>query len=237
PSRREPHFTRILADAAPGLFEIVPEIAARAGDSLWAYGGADTLRAVRARLPEGVTLKAHGPGFGLAVVDAPHATVEAARALVRDIVPFEQRGCLSPRLLLFRGEAAAARGFARRIAAELVRANEQVPAGRLEPDESAEVAKFRDTFAYTGVLEAAASGFVAVTEACLEPAPSGRNLLLFPCAELDASLSSVAPNVTAVGVAGNPELVAALSRALPRARVGPLGRMQRPPIDGPVDRR
>lgn len=238
PSRREPHFTALLAEAAPGLFEIVPELTPTAGDSLWAYGGDEALRSIASKLAPGVTLRAHGPGFGLAVVDVAHATPETARSLADDIAPFEQRGCLSPRLLLFHGDLTAARTFAKLVAAELTTAAQRIPPGRLDPAESAEIAKFRDTFAYAGVLEPAGAGFVSVPdEPCLEFAPPGRNLLITAVSSLDTSVRSLLPSITAVGLATAPQTDTLLTTALPQARMSRLGDMQRPPLDGPVDRR
>jgi hypothetical protein len=238
PSRREPVFTKLLAEAAPGHFEVVPELTPSARDSLWAYGGDASLSALAERLPRGAVLHAQGPGFGVAVVEAPLATRSAARDLAADIAPFDQRGCLSPRLLLFLGTAAEARVFAALLAEELEAVAERIPRGRLEPDEAAEIALFRDTFAYAGELLAAGPGFVALSpDERLEPAPVGRNLLISPALDREAALSALRSEVTAIGVAARESLHGTIAQLLPRARRCALGTMQRPPLDGPADRR
>jgi hypothetical protein len=236
-SRREPHFARLLQEAAPGLFELVDELTFESGDHVFAYGADTTLAAVRARLPPGATLHAHGPGFGIALLDARHATAEAARALALDVSAFDQRGCLSPRAAFVVGDAQAARDFSASLAQALAERARAVPLGRLDDAERADVARFRDAAAYAGTLLAAGPGFVfAADTADTLLAPAGRNLSVAPVSSFDAALSSLDPAlVTAIGVAG--PLVDVVTRALPLARISELGRMQRPPFDGPADRR
>ena len=75
-----------------------------------------------------------------------------------------------------------------------------------------------------------------------------RSLLLPPplratvVVRCDAPLASelIAPlagHVAALGGSGDGELFAAMSAACPKARRSPIGRMQKPPLDGPVDQR
>jgi hypothetical protein len=239
PSRREPHFARLLAAAAPGLFEIAPELRASAKDHVWAYGGDESLAAVRAQLPVGVTLHAQGPGFGLAVVDATAVSPSTAEALARDLVPFDQRGCLSPRAALILGDAALTRRFASLLAEAQASLAERIPLGRLDAAEQADLVRFRDAALYAGALEPAGPGWLFVAaDARPALAPVGRNLHLSPVTDLDAALSALGrERITAAGVAGPTELFAEVARALPEARVSELGRMQLPAFDGPADLR
>jgi len=238
PSRREPHFARLLAEAAPGLFELTEKIRAERGDHVWAYGGEASLDAVRAGLPAGVELHARGPGYGIAVIDAARVTPETAALLAADIVPFEQRGCLSPRLVLVVGATDVAERFAWLAAEALAEAGERVPVGRLDDAELADARAFRDAYRYAAVLFSAGPGVVAssATERW-GVAPSGRNLVVAACSEPLNLLSQRAPELTTVGVAAAPALRDALRKCLPHARVVPLGTMQRPPFEGPADPR
>ena len=238
PSRREPVFARLLAEAAPGLFEIVPELAPEPGDAVYAYGSDETLEAVRASLPSGVAFHAHGAGIGVAVVDSPHATSETARALARDVVPFDQRGCLSPRALVFVGTDAEAGAFAGLVARELATLAVDVPLGTLDPEENADVDRFRDTVTYAGETFAAGPGWLGVSARdAFGVAPIGRNLLVVPTSDPVRLLAPATRLIAALGFATDSTLESELARALPFARRGALGRMQRPPFDGPVDRR
>jgi Acyl-CoA reductase (LuxC) len=238
PSRREPHFARLLAEGAPGLFELVDDFAPAGGDHVFAYGSDTTLAAIRARLPPGAALHAHGPGFGIAVVDVRHATAEAAHALAADVAAFDQRGCLSPRAAFVLADRAETERFAELLARALAERARSVPLGRLDDAEQADVARFRDALIYAGSLLAAGPGWVSVTDGAALLAPVGRNLCVVPAASITQALSVFdASRLTAVGVAGPSELATELRRALPGARVSELGRMQRPAFDGPADRR
>jgi hypothetical protein len=238
PSRREPAFARLLAEAAPGLFEIVEMLSPELGDAVFAYGTDETLDAVRASLAPGVRFYAHGSGIGVAVVDAPHATRETARALALDVVPFDQRGCLSPRALVFSGSDAEARAFAELVAHELSALADKIPLGALDPDEAADVTRFREATTYAGSAVAAGPGWIAVGDRdALAVAPVGRNLAVVPCDDPEPLLAARASAIAALGLSAAPGLARRLCRALPLARSSALGRMQRPPFDGPVDRR
>ena len=74
-------------------------------------------------LPAGVLLRGHGPGFGLVVCDESSIDDENLARFVDglslDIVLFDQRGCLSPRLVLFQGSAASATKLAQALAKAL----------------------------------------------------------------------------------------------------------------------
>lgn len=237
PSRRDPVFVRALERATQGrLFVVVDELRPEAGDELWAYGSDATLAEIRRSLPAGVRFHAHGSGIGVAVVDAAHVHRDTALALARDIAPFDQRGCLSPRLALVRGSARDALELARLVAAALSELELRIPLGELDADERADVLRYRDTLAYSGQLEAAGRGWVG-TASAPAIAPVGRNLHVTATPAPHNLLAPLARGVAALGISGPPELAARLAAALPAARASGLGSMQRPALDGPVDRR
>ncbi len=236
-SRREPHFARLLAAALPGAFELVEELEPRSGDSVWAYGSDQTLSALRQKLPSGAVLHAGGPGYGVAVLDDDHADLQAARALARDMLAFDQRGCLSPRVACFVGGLSRAHAFAAALAAELAHFAQQVPLGKLSQEEAAEATRFRDTLSYAGRLFPAGPSAVAVIDDRLVLAPAGRHLALMVTRDPLVRLAPVASEVTALGLATAPALAQALRQALPKARASALGSMQSPAFDGPADLR
>jgi hypothetical protein len=256
PSRREPALIEALHAQAPGLFEVVARIEPEAGDHVFAYGSDGTLEALRRELPKGTVLHAHGSGFGVAVVDlarapstsGPDGDGETAQAIAIDTACFEQRGCLSPRFVLALGDPSRVRRFAERLAAELAELERQLPIGQLDPAERAEGIWYRQCAACFGEVIAAGSGAVSVRDAA-EPAwfeadgvaalqvpPAGRYLDVLAVRRLEPALEALRPWLTTAGC-GSPELEARVGRVLDPIRVCALGRMQRPPFDGPVDRR
>jgi hypothetical protein len=243
PSRREPVTLRLLERGAPGLFRAVERLGPRAGDHLWAYGDTDTLDSVRREAPEGVATHAHGPGFGVVFVDATEAaprdlTVTAA-AVADDVVPFDQRGCLSPRVVFALGGPSRIRAFAEALSEALARAGRQIPLGRLDSEELAGRARYRDTLLATGTLLPSGDGFVGLDldgRAVAVP-PVGRNVHVMRCAGPEHVTGALGSAVTSIAVAGDGALVERVSSLFPHARVTEPGRMQTPPFDGPVDRR
>ena len=155
-SRREPEMAELLLAGAPKAFQLVTELSPHAGDRLWAYGSDETLDEVAVTLPPGVAFHGHGSGFGVGVIDRSTSDVELAELLPRlaeDIALFDQRGCLSPRVLLrrVRGAELAHEVIAESLAARADACSKtRVPRGRLEPEEAAEISTFCDSASYFG---------------------------------------------------------------------------------------
>jgi hypothetical protein len=231
-TREEVFAPALIAACDPELREtlrLVDRIEARAGDEVHLYGSDESIASMRAGLAAGVVVHAHGTGIGVAV--AWEGREEDARALARDVVPFDQRGCLSPRIAFVRDNA---RGFARALAAALRTLSEAVPRGRLHREELAQEARFRDTAAVVGEVFDAGPGQVALVREALLIAPTGRNMAVVQCDDPERILRPVAHHVAAIGLSGEGE---AVRRACPGARVTAIGSMQRPLLDGPVDLR
>lgn len=241
PSRREPEMAELLLGGAPGSFRIVSELTPRAGDRLWAYGSDETLSEVATTLPPGVAFHGHGTGFGVAVVDdsvGESGCSDLVARLAQDIVLFDQRGCLSPRVLLVGAGSGVARDLARALAKELERLEGKVPRGQLDPAEAAAITSFRDTTSFLGEVYPAGLGFVSCgsDERWLLP-PSGRNLHVIPTGDPRPQLAALRPMITSCAFAGRAAFGASLRSSLPGARLCEFGKMQRPPFDGPVDLR
>jgi hypothetical protein len=239
-SRRDPGLANALHELTPGLFEIVPELAPAAGDRVWAYGADATLASLRASLPAGVWLHAHGHGFGAVVVEERDGRdpLAEARAIALDTLLFDQRGCLSPRVVCVRGSESAARELAEALAAELGKLELEVAPGPRSPPELAEARRWHDAAAYAFELFAAGSGLVSFSATGeLSLPPVGRNLHVVGVSDPLRTLAPFHQHLTCVGVSASAELESQLRSALGGARFASLGEMQRPPLDGPVDRR
>lgn len=205
------------------------------------YGHDATLAQVAATLPAGIRVRAHGAGMGIAVVGGTAELGDAAEAIAASVIPFDQRGCLSPRVVLIEGGHERASSLAHQLASSLARGAQRVPIGTLSPEERAETTRYRDTCRMVGDLFEAGGGCVGLTSETFWVPPVGRNLHVVSCDPSRAAvlLSPLRRVVAAVGIAGSEHdaLPAAVLEVLPRARVSAADRMQKPPLDGPVDRR
>ncbi|MEO7032299.1 MAG: acyl-CoA reductase [Polyangiaceae bacterium] len=240
-SRREPEMAELLLEGATNSFRLVDELTPHSGDRLWAYGSDATLEQVAVTLPPGVAFHAHGSGFGVAVIDGalPDSDVnELLSRLAEDIALFDQRGCLSPRVVLVGTGLNQAQSIARALATELTRVEQRIPRGRLAAAELAEITTFHDTASFAGELLPAGLGYVSVAEsATWSIPPIGRNIHVLPTSDPVKSLTSLRPMITSCAFAGAAALRNALRAALPGARLCSFGNMQAPAFDGPVDRR
>jgi hypothetical protein len=204
------------------------------------YGRDATMVQLAESLPEGVWVRAHGAGMGLVVVGTSSDLAQTVEAIVADVIPFDQRGCLSPRVVLVEG-AGRASALAQSIARSLRRGAEAVPMGRLLPEELEERTRYRNICRMAGELFEAGEGSVGVGEGRIWVPPVGRNVHVVACelSRVAEVLLPVQSAVAALGVAGESAdpLVSVVAGSLPRARVSPVGMMQRPVLDGFVDGR
>jgi hypothetical protein len=244
PSRREPEMAQLLYRASQGAFELVDSLSPEPGDPLWAYGTDETLARLRDTLPGGVRFHAHGSGMGAVVVgpDLPRTAAafeDAADRIAKDTIAFDQRGCLSPRIVLFEGDTESAAGLAQALARALARWEQRVPRGALNDSEAADFFWYRDTMTYAAEALPAGKGLVVLdpTQDRLIVPPIGRVLHVTCTGNAERLLTEVGRRVTSVGIAGHEHLEGRLRISLGERRYGPVGTMQSPPLDGPVDRR
>jgi hypothetical protein len=245
PSRREPIMTTLLEKGARRSFHVVRELDPWPGDHVFAYGSDDALRTVIGAFPSSVVVHAHGSGIGIAVVALGRAgdteIEEIARRLVADVVAFDQRGCLSPRLCAMVGDVDVGRirEFATALARALDEAEATVPRGALSPSELADIVRYRDAVRYAAEILPAGRGWVGLdtTGPSLVVPPLGRNVHVFRCEHVETTLRPLARKIAAFGFHGPAELGTVLAGLFPGARGSVVGGMQRPAFDGPVESR
>ena len=240
PSSRDPVLSRALIEAtrdeAIALVEERDVSAVEAGE-IHVYGTSETIAAVRARAR--VAVRGHGPGMGIAVVTATAGEKMAAESLACDVVPFDQRGCLSPRVAFVEGSSERAFAFAAFLHQSLLEWSERVPRGVLSREERSDAVNWTDTVAFAGRVLRDEAHAVAIADdrAVPFPPPPGRHVLVVAAPTIEAIFARAAifaPFVVAVGT-DDPARIAPF--APPHARKSLLGRMQHPSLDGPVDRR
>lgn len=234
PSRREPHLVTALLDLVPELAvtTVSKQEALMFRGEVHVYGRAETIDAYRASLPQTSVLTSHGPGFGVAFVSAADDLDEAAAKIADDVVLFDQRGCLSPRMTFVEGSDGRAHELGHLLVAKLDA--HPVPRGQLTTDEHAEARTFARTMEVAFDLLEGASATVAVAPSSASPmiAPTGRNMYVMSVSPgQGVELGALAPFVTVVGAETD------VPWRPPGARLSKQGSMQSPPLDGPVDRR
>ncbi|MFJ5367720.1 acyl-CoA reductase [Bosea sp. CER48] len=220
----------------------------READTVIAYGGNETLTALRARLPVTTRFLPHGHKIGFGVVAREALDSRKAPALARlaahDVVRYEQQGCYSPQMLFVeRGGRVEAAEFARYVAQELGTLASRHPRRALSPGEAASIATWRgaqETRAMEGAAELLgepSDSWSVVHVAAAEPlSPTGlnRSLKLVAVESLDDIPALIAPYrsfLQTAGVAAAPERLFRLSEQLGKAgisRIAPLGRMTAP---------
>jgi hypothetical protein len=240
PSRRDPTFARALVREAedPSIrLDEALDVAEVPRGELHVYGHDATIADVCARAREGVRVVAHGSGLGVAWVSTRADLSRAARALAEDVVVFDQRGCLSPRVALVEGPAADA--FADALHAELERLEAVVPRGPLPREERGASERYVATMAYAhrALVGTAHVVGVAPPGAPIAPSPAYRHVHVAPCRSVADARALIAPLLPSVIAIGSDDEDAARRLAPRWARVSALGQMQRPRLDGPVDAR
>ena len=185
--------------------------------------------------------------MGVVVVGKSADARRAADQVAQDVIAFDQRGCLSPRVVFVEGGPAEATAFAQALAARLEAWAERVPLGRLWPEEREQKQHYLLTCRMAGRVWEGAWGAVGLTPTALWVGPPGRHVHVVACEEpredwvgqLASMLAPLRHYVVALGIAGaSSDALVATARALcPEARVSDVGQMQRPLLDGFVDLR
>jgi hypothetical protein len=252
PSSADPVSARAFAES---LRAIDPGVAAAVAigsdakaldlaDAVVAHGSDETIATIRERVGARRPFLGYGHKVSFAAVGAAVDPGLAAQRLARDVALWDGRGCLSPAWALVRdsprGRAAE---LARALAASLEELEEELPRGRLDTAEAAELLELRARAAVREgtrlEMAAGASTWTVALEAGDVRPPPGlfRFLSIVPFTDdgaLGRFAGSLAPHLSCVGHAGFAGEVPALASAALSAgasRLCPLGRMQLPPLD------
>jgi hypothetical protein len=245
-------FARTLAEVDPGLAECVAVTYWEGGreelegavfaeaDAIIAYGADETISDVRARVPAGVRFLGYPTRVGAGVIAAGalggRQEAEAlARAAARDVVAFDQQGCVAPHVLFVeRGGATGPERFAEGLAAALEEAAGRMPRKAMDPGESAAIHQLRAEAEVRGATVLASAGgtewTVVVEEGRgFEPSPLNRVIRVHPVDAVEEALEGLAEvgrRLQTVALAANPEQAESLAEklgALGATRIVPVG--------------
>lgn len=254
-------FARLLAEVEPRLAEVLAIVWFKGGDTtseralfaeadtVLAYGGNDTLTALRQQVPVSTRFLPHGHKLSVGLVsaaalDVAHAPA-TARAAALDVVRYEQQGCYSPHTYyVARGGRVTPREFAQQLAGELAALQHKFARRTLTLEESASVAGWRQGqemqgFAGAGVEllgDAGAAWCVAYAEqaSALLPCALNRTVQVQAVDRLEDTLPLLAAQrevLQTVGLAAAPQELHALAERLGAAgatRLCAIGQMTAP---------
>jgi len=245
PSRRDPAFARALVEAANAFgddqirIDDDFDVAAVEEGEIHVYGRDETIAEMRKHARPSVRLRGHGSGMGVAWISGSAHLEKAARGLADDVVVFDQRGCLSPRIALVLGDEARASALADALHAELDRLDVSIPRGAVPADERAAAGRYVATMTYAcrALVGSHHAIGVAPPGAPLVLPPPYRTLHVAACSSLEDAAKLLAPLAKGIVTVGSDDAATARQLAPPWARIASLGAMQRPPLDGPVDLR
>lgn len=223
----------------------------RNSDAVSVYGSDATINAIQNLLDRSTPLIAHGHGVGAAFVErgAIRGRVQRmlwAERLALDIAAYDQRGCLSPQVILVDSDdPKRTHKLALNLSAALSKLEGTLPRGPLPEEAAIAQSQWRNTLAACGDVIEGTTHTVAITGIDMDPTamlgPGYRNVLLVPCSNAQHALALLEPwgqTLKALGVAPDGEaLTRVLSQLSPQLRpnVSAAGTMQTPTFDARAD--
>ena len=206
------------------------------------YGGDEAVAAIRERVPSDTELIVYGPRTGIGVF-LPDAPQEAAGLLARDALAYEQRGCISPRLVYVVGSKPLE--VARVIARELKRESERLGKPPMTEAEAVALRRVRAEWEFAGISDGSTLALgpadlnwtvLARDAPGIEAQALPRALWVYGVRDLEtlrAALQPLEGRIQGLGYAGRQgeRQLAGLAVELGVSRVCPLGRMAWPPPD------
>lgn len=206
------------------------------------FGGHAAVRAVRETLPPDIDLIVYGPRVGIAVF-LPDAPFEAADRLARDVCAYEQRGCVSPRVVFAVGRDPL--DLSDRIASGLARETARASPPGLSEEEAVALRSVRAECEFAGLEDGSTrvSGpsdlswsVMAYRDAGVDTVALPRAVWVYGIPSVEALHQILRPlegRIQSIGYAGSEqedELVRLAAR-LATSRICPLGEMAWPPAD------
>ncbi|MBT8398042.1 MAG: hypothetical protein HKO65_00910 [Gemmatimonadetes bacterium] len=223
------------------------ETVLNAADLAVVYGGDETVRWVRERLPPHVPLRAyrHRMGFGLVGRGALSSDDEgsaggrsSARAAALSVAIFDQRGCVSPHVFLVEtGGEVTPEEWAVNLGTALEEVERTLPSGSLTLEEGAAIQQLRgaaelaESMGEGTVLHGGKDGSWTVRfvpGGTVAPSCLGRTVRVIPVQDMEESLETLKawmPYLQTVGMAGLDDRLPVLAEALARmgvSRITPL---------------
>ncbi len=219
----------------------LPQAWLDAADAAVLFGRDETIATLRAALPPGIPILAHGHKISFAIVfdDPKFRSVNGA---ARDGSIFDQQGCLSPHAIFVReNDALTAGAYARMLARAMARFEKHTPRGALTISEANGIRTLREETAFRAAngepLELLASPDTAWTvivdrTAQILPSPGNRVIFVKPLArDFSAMLAPHGAHLSTCGIAPVNAANRDFAAAHGFSRICAIGKMQQPPPD------
>lgn len=208
------------------------------------YGGDEAVTGVRSMLPPGSDLVVYGPKVGVGVVLQDAGAAVAAEALARDVCAYEQRGCVSPRLVFTLGKGAR-ETVAEELSRALGRLVKDTDRARLTPAEASAIRGLRSEVELgahgqdarvVGPVDDLGWTVITGSRPHIETRALPRVVRVYSAPDLESwgrLLQPLRGRVQAVGYAGESgrQHLAREAAVLGACRVAPFGRLAWPPVD------
>lgn len=251
-------FARLLAEVHPPLADCLAVVWWRGAggeeadalyaqaDTVLAYGGNQTLDALRRRLPVTTRFLPHGHKLGFGLIGAQALDTLKAPGMARlaawDVMRYDQQGCYSPHVFYVqRGAPVSPRAFADYLAAELANLQRRFARRELDLEEGAALVRWQQNMEWGGEAHQLlgpvdAPWSVAYSESLqpLVPTALYRTIAVVAVDRLDAVLPVVAAQrdyLQTAGIAASPEelyRLAGLLGAVGVTRISAIGSMSMP---------
>lgn len=251
-------FARLLAEVHPPLADCLAVVWWRGAggeeadalyaeaDTVLAYGGNQTLDALRRRLPVTTRFLPHGHKLGFGLIGAQALDTLKAAGMARlaawDVMRYDQQGCYSPHVFYVqRGAPVSPRAFTDYLAAELANLQRRFARRELDLEEGAALARWQQNMEWGGEAHELlgpvdAPWSVAYSESLQPLAPTAlyRTIAVVAVDRLDAVLPVVAAQrdyLQTAGIAAGPEelyRLGGLLGAVGVTRISAIGSMSMP---------
>lgn len=224
-------------------------------DGLVVWGGDEAVKSYREGLPSNKRMVIFGPKISFALItsqaiESEEKLHQVAQSLTQEITIWDQSACTAPQICYVEGEESAKK-LINLLPYYLDRREKEIPQGRVDPEASAEIRKWRSLYEMADIQEAGMLRASSVDlkwtvvlekkEMALTPSPLYRTLKIIPLEniqELEKITAPVKDYLQTVGLASDVHQFFPLTEKCVQwgaLRVMPLGQMFSGAIDDPHD--
>lgn len=189
-------------------------------DLLIAYGQDETMEILRSSLKPGTTFMTHGHAESAAILLKEAANIDYLEKLADDMLCYDQRGCLSPRVVFIEEDGELNPAECAKILAEniLPKAIKKWPSGGFFSGELAEILHQRIVYGFRGQVYTGTDWTVCYDEKLIWPKESLPRFLPFKSFkttdELVSLLAPIKNRLISLGLAGSQEKIAYLNHKM-----------------------